>query len=427
MKQYIPDTAGVKHAASIYEGYGDKAKLLYDDESVIECAPLIEDYTMLEAWLAHVRRPVTMTIFPDQYAHSMEVEALSLEGLAKRVVAVRRSTKKMLPYVKLATFNGVFNPQNTETGSLRYDAGVVEIHGVEGDKDSAPLTFDEAVEKLEAANLLTLIYASASPNHFRVICPTSKPLLPAERRELMGVLNGVLGGALSRESFTPSQAYYYGQVIGKPAPRVRIVAGGRCIDQCHDFQPIYEGWKKEKTESNNTDLSGGTSNTFINYGEVHIYKEPIDIDQALADMEYKGDGNGVHLTQLRVAASLLSRGQSADEVIERLLAETRRVAERDDHGGAWSWPDETKKLDSLCATWVKKKPELQATAYPAERPTANVKPATTSVASVDQWSNIEPINLWATGMGPALPKGLLPKVIEDLAFEHGALTLLDWQ
>lgn len=42
-----------------------------------------------------------------------------------------------------------------------------------------------------------------------------------------------------------------------------------------------------------------------------------------------------------------------------------------------------------------------------------------------QWDNIEPIDLWATGKGPALPKGLLPKVIEDLAFEHGALMGVD--
>ena len=108
--------------------------------------------------------------------------------------------------VKLAIFNGEVNPDNPKAGCLRFDDGVVEITGVEGDKDNAPLGFDEAGDMLEAAGLPALLYTSASHTEekprFRVLCPTSQALLPSERIKLIERLNGVLGGAFSPESFT---------------------------------------------------------------------------------------------------------------------------------------------------------------------------------------------------------------------------------
>ena len=43
--------------------------------------------------------------------------------------------------------------------------------------------------------------------------PFSGELPPGERTRLVNRLNGVLGGVLSRESWTLSQAFYYGRVI----------------------------------------------------------------------------------------------------------------------------------------------------------------------------------------------------------------------
>jgi hypothetical protein len=102
---------------------------------------------------------------------------------------------------------------------------VVEIFGVEGDKDKEPLSYAEAIERLRAAKLLTLVYTSASPGHFRVLCPTSRPLPPQERTKLLARVNGVLGGALAPESFTLSQSYYYGTVTGRATPQTCIIDG----------------------------------------------------------------------------------------------------------------------------------------------------------------------------------------------------------
>jgi hypothetical protein len=136
-----------------------------------------------------------MTFFPNEYAPTMKVEALTLQELADRIVTTTARKKENLPWVKLATFNGEVNPANPKGGCLRYDTGVVEITGIEGDKDDAPLGFDEAADKLDAAGLKALLYTSASHTEekprFRVICPTSEALDPSMRRGLIARLNGV--------------------------------------------------------------------------------------------------------------------------------------------------------------------------------------------------------------------------------------------
>lgn len=183
---------------------------------------------------------VAMTFFPNQYAKKMKVETLTLQELADQIVTTTAAEKADLPFVKLASFSGEVNPDNPGAKCLRCDKTVVEITGIEGDKDDAPLSFDEAADKLAAAGVHALLYTSASHTkkkpRFRVLCPTSRVLLPGEERnKLVARLNGVLGGALSPESFTLSQSYYFGHVKGKPAPLVRIIAGDRYIDQCDDL------------------------------------------------------------------------------------------------------------------------------------------------------------------------------------------------
>ena len=126
---------------------------------------------------------------------------MSLPELRDLILKTSAASKAELPYLKLASFNGKINPDNPESRCLRYDKGVVSIHGVEGDKDDTPLSFEEAIKRLRAANLRALVYTSASHTEekprFRVLCPTSRELPPGERRKLMARVNGVLGGALA--------------------------------------------------------------------------------------------------------------------------------------------------------------------------------------------------------------------------------------
>ncbi len=194
---------------------------------------------------------------------------MSLPELRDLILKTSAASKAELPYMKLAGFNGKINPDNPEGRCLRYDKGVVSIHGVEGDKDDKPLSFEEAIKRLRAANLRALVYTSASHTEekprFRVLCPASRELPPGERRKLMARVNGVLGGALADESFRLSQSYYYGSVNGAPSPLVEIIEGD-FIDLRDDLDAGAIGRpEKKETPRVLTDVAGVAPETPITH------------------------------------------------------------------------------------------------------------------------------------------------------------------
>jgi hypothetical protein len=134
-------------------------------------------------------------------------------------------SKDKLPLLKL----GRFGDTPTDKGSLRYNANVLAVEGIEGDYDGEVIPIAEAAAKLRAAGISGLVYSS--PSHrtdaprWRVLCPFSSPLPPAKRERLCARLNGVLGGVLSGESFTLSQAYYYGGIEGSTGAQAELVDG----------------------------------------------------------------------------------------------------------------------------------------------------------------------------------------------------------
>lgn len=170
-------------------------------------------------------RKLTVTRFNDPKARTKSEPRVSLRTLAAKMPARIAASKAELPLLKLATFGGA----KTAKGSLRNNANVLAIEGVEGDYDGERMTVEEACAKLRKAGLSALIYTS--PSHrpgkprWRVLCPTSRPLPPGERERLIARVMGVLDGKLAAESFTLSQTYYYGAVAGQPAPHVELVEG----------------------------------------------------------------------------------------------------------------------------------------------------------------------------------------------------------
>jgi hypothetical protein len=176
----------------------------------------------------------TITIFADWYAQALiEVEPT----LAELAMEIRRNDAEVregLPWLKLARFGD----QRSAAGSLRHDANVVAITGVETDYDGEQLAFDEAVEILKQAKVEAILYTS--PSHrddkprWRILAPTSQELPPEERTKLVARLNGLFGGILARESFVLSQAYYYGSVGENPAHRA-ILLRGDYIDRRADL------------------------------------------------------------------------------------------------------------------------------------------------------------------------------------------------
>ncbi len=179
-------------------------------------------------------RPLFITKYPDARARSKSRIRTSLRDLAGKLPDRIAASKSELPLLKLARTGD----QRTAKGSLRSNANMLTIEGVEGDYDGECMSVADAAKQLRKAGIAALIYTS--PSHrpgkprWRVLCPTSRPLPPAERESLIARVNGVLGGELSPESFTLSQSFYYGSVEGQAPADVELVDGG-FIDLAHEL------------------------------------------------------------------------------------------------------------------------------------------------------------------------------------------------
>jgi putative DNA primase/helicase len=155
-----------------------------------------------------------ITLFPDVAAATLTTRKVDLSELRKLALDANADKKGDLPLVKLA----VFGDKRTEKNSLRHNANVTSITGVEGDYDGEIVPFAEAVAAVKQSGLKALMYTSPSNTEdkprWRILCPSSQALPPEEHGKLVARVNGVLGGILGPESFTLSQSYYIGHLNG---------------------------------------------------------------------------------------------------------------------------------------------------------------------------------------------------------------------
>jgi uncharacterized protein (DUF927 family) len=193
--------------------------------------------------LKSARAPVVVTFFADYAAATKREEQLTLEVLAEKVRDTDAATRDKLPWLKFARFGDI----RTDKNSLRNNANVIAITGVEGDYDQERISVDTALELLTEAGLSALLYTSPSHTEdaprWRVICPCSREHPPDERERLLARVNGVLGGVLSRESWTLSQSYYFGSVGKNPSHQVEVLDGD-CIDLRDDLDVEATGKPK---------------------------------------------------------------------------------------------------------------------------------------------------------------------------------------
>jgi putative DNA primase/helicase len=168
---------------------------------------------------------VDVTFFRDVAAKHKIEESITLRDLAVRIKAASAPTKLALPWIKIARFGD----KPSKKGSLRYDANMVSISGIEGDYDAGIMQPTEAAAALARNGIAALIYTTASHTaglpKWRALAPLSRLINPSERNVLTARLNGALGGVLSGESFTLSQGYLYGSVGNNPAHNVWLVDG----------------------------------------------------------------------------------------------------------------------------------------------------------------------------------------------------------
>lgn len=245
--------------------------------------------------------PLAVSFFADVKAQRIESRNLSLRQLQTRLHETTAPDKSSLPLMKLATFGD----ERTEKGnSLRHDANLVSVSGVEGDYDAGAITPQDAAERLRQADISALIYTT--PNHmpeaprFRVLAPLARDVSPAEREALCARLNGALGGILAAESFTPSQSFYFGSVTTRPLES--ILVEGQTLDRVTGVPSIGPKVKDLALTTELTDLfrepadrqmikDALDSIKLTDGGDRHTWR---DIGMAL-HQEYRGSSEGFDL------------------------------------------------------------------------------------------------------------------------------------
>lgn len=212
-----------------------------------------------------------ITVFESLHAQSRNPVEIEWPALCSYLAnPPEYAAKGLCPLFKLSTFGDIYSPK----GSLRHDANVLAISGVEGDHDAETMTPEDAYWRLQNAGVQALIYTSASnapgKPRWRAVAPASQAYTPSVHRELVGRLNGLLDGALSSESFTLSQSYYFGRVTG--VPYVAYATQGQPIDLVPGLQARFP------TFAVSQDLDGDYS---LTSGPVEEWRGPVDDDDLL--------------------------------------------------------------------------------------------------------------------------------------------------
>lgn len=166
---------------------------------------------------------IRLTVFKNYYAAEKQELKLSLSGLYEHLFVTRAPIKSDLPLISGCRFGDL----RTGKGSLRHDSNVLGINVIVAEHDAGTMPFQQAVSLLSTAGVLCVLFTT--PRHapgaarWRALVPLSGEQPPEAHGPLMDRLNGVLQGALTRESWTLSQSFYAGFLDSGPDQRVEIV------------------------------------------------------------------------------------------------------------------------------------------------------------------------------------------------------------
>lgn len=244
--------------------------------------------------------PLSVTLFSNLWGYEATQETLSLRAIGSRIQSTKAAEKEALPLIKLATFGDT----RTDKGSLRNDANVVAITGIEADYDAEQMSVGDACQRLREAGLAAIVYTS--PSHtpdaprWRVLCPLSVPLPPERRYNLCARLNGALGAVLAYESFTLSQSYYYGSINSCPDFRVELTEG-EAIDLAGHLDATAIGKSGE--------ITGGKEEAPIPLtSSLGLAADPLDIGAALSVIPNDGPAGWVAWNETAMAVSAATGG-----------------------------------------------------------------------------------------------------------------------
>ncbi len=316
--------------------------------------------------------------------------------MAKRIPGTLAASKGELPFLKIARFGNARTPK----GCLRHDANVTEIGGIEGDHDAGTMAPEQARDLCRAAGVAALIYTT--PSHmqpgkgprWRIWAFTSKALPPGQRANLVARLNGVVCGGLTAESFTLSQAFYAGSVIGQPPAQVWLVDGDP-VDLRADLDAAAIE-KPGRAESSSGDRGG------------------LDEDAALAAIRR---GATYHTSMTALAGLWSVRGVPYAESDRRLREAMEEVpdADRDER-----WRDRLRAISAILGAIYGKRVEEQVARE--DRMQAAFDMAMMDQQIEDEETVEEAIDRLVGDPAESQPRGLTfetPDICADLALTAG--------
>lgn len=248
---------------------------------------------------------IPVTFFDHRSAKTKTEKPLTLAALRDLALQTTAPVKNDLPWLKLATFGDV----PTAKGSLRHNANMLELYGVEGDYDDRRISPKEAVQRLQDAGIEALVYTTPSHTQeqpkWRVLAPLAAPVtgtvakLQEVRDHALGKVQTALGdAALSGESWTLSQSYFYGGVEGKTPVEAWLVEG-RPVD-------LVDIPSAPRRKVGTTAKPEGRSMTGpFDFGGVDL--------RGLTNVILTGAA-GVHDAGRDIAASLLGKGMRSGDV-----------------------------------------------------------------------------------------------------------------
>lgn len=291
---------------------------------------------------------IVVTTFRDHRAKDCERQHRSLPEMLDIILRTGADTKKNLPWLKCAEFGH----NKTAKGSLRHDANVVSVSGIELDYDEKRVSIEEVVAKLKELSIRALAYTSPSNTQtgfkWRVIAPFSEGLPPSDRAKYAKRLAAALGVAFDQASFTLSQSFYYGRALDNgEADHKAFVVDGDFIDLRDDLAqfdaPPTSGNCDEPRASGKGDEPRGEHLGF----ERHL--------TMVGDGPGQGGFNGPLTRATAAYARLHGNGLDRVALKERLRAVVRAATTRADRS-----PEDIRRylrdayLDNLIATAIAK-------------------------------------------------------------------------
>ncbi|WP_209508079.1 phage/plasmid primase, P4 family [Ruegeria sp. HKCCSP335] len=327
------------------------------------------DYCLSNVNPMHVG--VHFSIFPSLSTDPIK-RVWTLRKFGQRIATFKGRTKHALYLFNLTEFGDQRSPE----GSLRHAANAIRVVGIEGDHDHGDVSPEDAVARLEALGIAALIYTTLSHglkgNRWRVVCVLSRPVEPAQRAELVAMLNFALGGCLARESFTLSTCFYWGEAEMSEDSNGTLMPANpvQVYEAKGDFIDCVGGLGKDWT-------SPGRRNAVQPCQGSDDPKEPcgIDLDEIIAALHsLPNDGRYDYHDWVRIGMALKMEGFAAgreDDAEDAWYEWSMLFADYDDQLTTKNWkgfqsePQRSDAVTGATIIWMKNEYEMEKSEQPS--------------------------------------------------------------